>query len=214
MGVALSRGILVVDDNVRVLNAVSALLRRRGFVSIAYSSLASSLQAISEMAVAPEAAILDLWFPQGRLGTEVACALRARFDTKVPIAIMTGYSIGVTCEDAAGWVGMVTHLYEKPISGTVLDPFLAVAAGSSALSGPGAHATRNAVARICMQYQLAPQEARIVGQLAAGSTRSTLPEDLGISVNTVKGQIRTLLTKTGLSSTDELVGLILRLIGE
>lgn len=68
--------------------------------------------------------------------------------------------------------------------------------------------------KISLRYGLLPQEARIVGQLATGSSRASLPDDLGVSRDTVKWQIKRLLARVEVGDTTDLVALLLRTIGE
>jgi len=99
----------------------------------------------------------------------------------------------------------------KPLAPKLLDRFLALAAITRYVChSPVLH---EAVVWIVANYDLAVQESRIVASLANGSTRAVLNRDLGISPNTLKGHLRTLLRKVAVHDTDELISIILRAIG-
>lgn len=57
---------------------------------------------------------------------------------------------------------------------------------------------------------LTPAEARIAAGLALGRESGALAEEAGVSVHTVRTQIKSILAKTGLRRQTELVGLVLR----
>src|SRR5205823_1577059 len=96
----------------------------------------------------------------------------------------------------------------KPCSLEELDVFLSSAAALAPLRA--SRALHWAVIAIVRRCSLIAQESRILAVLAAGSTRRTLARDLGMSENTLKSQLRGVLTKVNVRTTDDLVAMILR----
>jgi FixJ family two-component response regulator len=202
--------VLVVDDSRRVTRAVESSLRRRGFEPVTYSTFKDACAAITAMRSPPVAGLLDVCLDDGKLGFEVADVVRKTFSEPIPLMMITGYKVEtLVLQDTARELGL--ELREKPFTTEHLDPFLARAAALFPMwSKPTFHA---ALSAICNQYALVAQEARIVGQLAAGSTRATLARDLAICNDTLKSQIRSLLNKMEAKDTNEIVSRILQMVG-
>jgi len=62
-------------------------------------------------------------------------------------------------------------------------------------------------------YHLSPAEARLAEQLVAGLTPKGAAQASGVTVATIRTQLRNLFAKTGCSRQSELVTLVLRLAG-
>lgn len=204
------RWVVVVDDNRQTLHGLDVILRRRGFESQPFSTFANASSAIESMPGPPNAAVIDLCLDHGHFGFELAFKIRRKFDSRIPIAIMTGYAI-----DTASLIERVREvdgtLLEKPLTPSVYGRFLLDAAISPLRLR---HVVRDAVIRLAERHSLVPQECRILGQLAAGSSRADLHHDLGMSSDTVKWQMKGLLAKTGTGDAIELTGLLLREISK
>jgi DNA-binding CsgD family transcriptional regulator len=62
-------------------------------------------------------------------------------------------------------------------------------------------------------YDLTPAEARIFEMVAAGSTRATIAQTIGIAPSTVKTHVLHLFEKTGCSRQADLLKLAAKLSG-
>ena len=159
---ALRRGLVVVDDNRLFREALGRLISRRGFVPHIYASFNDASAAIDLMTCAPDAAIVDVFLDGGRLGFDIARQIRGRFGLPLPISMMTGYSFDILdFERLAGEVS--ADILEKPLSLMHCNSFLVKAALSPLCL---CRAVYEAVIGLCVHYDLLPQEARILGQLA------------------------------------------------
>lgn len=214
-------GVLIVDDNPKVLASLGRMAQGRGFAVAMCSGMADALKHLDAMKWQPPvAAIVDVYLERGHMGFELCGRLREHFRDAVPTVMVTAYTGELSYpyvaqeagfDDDAQWTADIVPVLAKPIRGAVLTRFLARAAANAPLRR--AHpAVRRAVAAYALANSLSPQEARIVAQLAAGSTRSSLASDLGLSTETVKSQIRNVLKKCAVTATDELIASVLRYI--
>lgn len=215
-----SKTIILVDDDQRVLAGLERVISRAGFVAAGFSKLEAALEMVRALSAEPAAAIIDVYLERGRLGLELTEALRTRFGTSIPIAMITGYTAELShpywcppMSDLAAEGG--PHLdderipvYQKPVSTARLSTFLVRAAAIIRLrqAPPG---NRERIVAYAIQHGLTPQEARLLTHLACGSTRSSLPDDRGLSKDTVKSQVRNMLAKCEVGSTDELMAALL-----
>jgi FixJ family two-component response regulator len=202
--------VLVVDDNRRVLRSLEPPLRRRGFAPITYFCAEEAHASIREMARAPQAALIDVWLDRGNSGFDLAKSLLSHFSQTIPILMMTGYPVE-QIQVRQEFEKSDLQVKQKPIDCSVLDTFLREATIASLRLSPGLSC---AVGAIAGEYKLSPQQTRVLSHLAAGSKRSTLASDLGISINTLKCQIKQLLAKSCLSSTEDILAMLLRNIEE
>lgn len=199
---------MVVDDNVRTLRSIGAMLRRRGFETAEYSRSQDCIAALTDE-LEPVAALVDVILDAGTFGANVVRVLRNTTRRHTPTILMSGW----TLDDApfrlplreldAAWM-------QKPLDDARLELFLANAAASWAL--PPNSPLNSVVNEVIRRFDLNAQEARIVGQMAAGSTRFELSTDLAISSNTVKSQVKGLLARTQLDNVDQVAALLLRLL--
>jgi len=61
-------------------------------------------------------------------------------------------------------------------------------------------------------FSLTPAEARITGRLVLGRSVDEIAEETGTSVETVRSQVRSILSKTGTTRQGELISLVLRMV--
>ncbi len=213
--------IVIVDDNPRVLHSMTRAVRRSGFVAAPFSSLVSALDELSRSPASPAAGIIDIYLERGRLGFELGDVLRERFGAWMPIVMVTGYtpaSLEAPYWSAPTDTAVCSHfeddrvpVYAKPVHGELLNAFLVRAATMSRLRRCP-KVLRDRVVAYAIQRSLNPQETRLLASLAGGSTRATLANDLGLSKDTVKSQVRSVLEKCEVGGTDELIAALLRQI--
>lgn len=189
--------VLLVDDNETVIATSSRFVRRRGFEPLVATTYERTLRVLETLGRAPTAAILDVYLGGGHTGFEVLDLLRRRFEDPVPAVLLTGYDLD-EIRPLADEFNVET--IRKPAPIPRLDDFLVSVTVTSVLWRNHSYAT--VVERFCRVHRLCCQEARIVACLANGSTRANLPEELEISANTLKSQIKRLLAKLQQSSME------------
>jgi FixJ family two-component response regulator len=198
--------VLIVDDNVRILRGLDAVLRRKGFTPVACGSSAEALSALKHRKTAPLAAVLDVWLDRGTTGFDVAHECRSRFAFATSMMLMSGYDTAGS-EVRSRAESLELQVVVKPVDIRVISRFLAQAVAlRTSERGPG---VQNAVTVMVERFTLSPQETRILALLLVGVRRDRLVDALGTSSNTVKSQVRSLLRKTGASTCSGLVSIVL-----
>jgi len=108
-------GVLVVEDNFGVANALAAVIRKAGFDATACYS---GVEALAVLRVArPQAAVLDIHLPDIN-GLVLAHKIRDRLGTEVPIIIVSGDTSMETIKSLSH-VG-ATYFFSKPVNPNVL----------------------------------------------------------------------------------------------
>jgi DNA-binding response OmpR family regulator len=109
------RGVLVVDDNFAVANALANVIRKAGFDATACHSGSDALEYLR--IANPQAAVLDIHLPDIN-GLVLAGKLRDRLGDAVPIIIVSGDTSMETIKSLPH-VG-ATYFFSKPVNPGVL----------------------------------------------------------------------------------------------
>jgi DNA-binding NarL/FixJ family response regulator len=201
--------IVVVDDNRVALSSMNRFLRRRGFEPVTFATSSEAEHHLESRSGPPAGALFDVWLDRGSVGVALALLLVDRF--RVPVAFVTGYSIAEAVET---WRGRRTGqldmtILPKPLDWGACKRFLLQAAiGGFELDS----AVHRVVLDLSEGHDLHPQEARILAQLAMGTKRADLAHELDISPDTVKWQVRGLISKLEVCDAAEATTLILRVL--
>ena len=108
-------GVLVVEDNFGVANALATVIRRAGFDATACHCGAEALDHCRT--ATPVAAVLDIHLPDIN-GLVLAHKLRDRLGSEIPIIIVSGDTSMETIKSLAH-VG-ATYFFSKPVNPNVL----------------------------------------------------------------------------------------------
>jgi DNA-binding response OmpR family regulator len=108
-------GVLVVEDNFGVANALAAVIRRAGFAATACHCGSDALEYLR--VANPQAAVLDIHLPDIN-GLVLAHKLRDRLGDAIPIIIVSGDTSMETIKSLAH-VG-ATYFFSKPVNPKVL----------------------------------------------------------------------------------------------
>jgi len=108
-------GVLVVDDNFSVANALANVIRKAGFDATACHSGSDALEYLR--IANPQAAVLDIHLPDIN-GLVLAGKLRDRLGDAVPIIIVSGDTSMETIKSLPH-VG-ATYFFSKPVNPNVL----------------------------------------------------------------------------------------------
>lgn len=101
--------VLCVDDDARFLDSLNRLLTRRGYRVARFADSAEAVGALDDLA--PRLAIVDVRMP-GLDGLEVTRRLRARFQDRVPVVLLT--ALGSDRDMAAGYAEGASYYLTKP----------------------------------------------------------------------------------------------------
>jgi DNA-binding NarL/FixJ family response regulator len=182
--------ILVVDDHLVVREGVDALVRRQTDLRVV-AQASNGREAIQQFrAHRPDITLMDLQMPEMN-GLDALIALRAEFP-EARVIVLTTYTGDVQVLRAIK-AGAWAYLLKNALHKELLDTIRAVHAGKKYLSAEASfelaeHASGDA---------LTPAEVRVLRLIAEGNANKEISEQLSVSEDTVKGQVRNILSKLG-----------------
>ncbi len=193
------KAFLVVDDDSVWIRLATASLEPYARV-VASQSLAAA-RAVLTHEGHPSGVILDLELPDGS-GFELLRELRQAGYT-APALILTSHTQGEFLREAGR---LRAEFVRKPPDESQLAQF---ARRSVSYYWTGDERVGWLVDELARSESLTPREVEILAAGIAGLPRELLAEDLGISTNTLKSQIRRLLLKCRVKTLDELARQVL-----
>jgi DNA-binding NarL/FixJ family response regulator len=182
--------ILVVDDHPVVRQGVVGLVDGQADMSIV-AQASNGREAIQQFrAHRPHVVLMDLQMPEMN-GLDALIAIRDE-SPDARIIMLTTYA-GDAQVLRAIKAGARGYLLKSALHRELLETIRAVHAGKKSLSAEASyelaeHATDDA---------LTPAEVRVLRLVAAGNANKEIAEHLAISEETVKGQVRNILSKLG-----------------
>ena len=190
--------VFLVDDDVRVVKALSRLLRGRGYTVEAYTSPQQFLD--EHDGLSPGCAVLDLAMP-GFDGLELQQALAERGLTR-PIIFLTGNGDIPTTVRAmrAGAVDFLT----KPASVSELVAAIERAQASDLAYRQTQSELSALESRIAT---LTPREREVLAHVVAGKLNKQIAHELGTVEKTIKFHRGSLMRKLGVRMVADLVRL-------
>jgi FixJ family two-component response regulator len=198
---ALSRCVWLVDDDRRVLHAVTRIFRAAGYAVRTFAS--GELVLAESHHAAADCIVLELCMP-GMTGLEVQQAL-VRSGNRAPVIFISAHPDVASSVQAmkAGAVDFLTKPFDPSELLTAVQAALARTRLSSA-----AQAERAGVARLFSH--LTPRERQVLEQLLRGKRNKEIARALGASEKTIKVHRSRLQQKMGVRSLAELVSCIER----
>ena len=180
--------ILTVDDHPVVRQGIAGLVAVHSDMSLA-AEASNGREAIQQFrAHNPDVTLMDLQMPEMG-GLDAMIAIRGEFP-EARIIVLTTY-IGDAQILRALKAGARAYLLKNSLHKELLETIRAVHAGKKALSAEASyqlaeHATDDA---------LTPAEVRVLRLIAEGNANKEIAAQLSISEETVKGQVRNILSK-------------------
>ena len=182
--------ILVVDDHPVVREGVDALVRRQRDMRIV-AQATNGREAIQQFRTQrPDVTLMDLQMPEMN-GLDALMAIRGEFP-EARIIVLTTYA-GDTQVLRAIKAGAWAYLLKNALHKELLDTIRAVHAGKKYIS-PGASFE---LAEHASDDALTPAEVRVLRLIAEGNANKEIAGQLSVSEDTVKGQVRNILSKLG-----------------
>lgn len=193
---------LLVEDDDLSARAMARLIRRHGEVRIA-GSLAEARERLEDPG-RWAGLLVDVTLPDGN-GLDLVEEIRAR-DARIPILVLTG---GIDPRRTNRAQTLDAEFAFKPIDASNLERFAERACAAYRVDD---RAVAAVIARRAREAGLTPRETDVLGLVVAteGSPRHTAAEALGVSTNTAKVHIGSILRKTGSQKLADLVQSILR----
>jgi DNA-binding NarL/FixJ family response regulator len=182
--------ILSVDDHPVLRQGVAALVAGQSDMSLV-AEAANGREAIQQFrAHRPDVTLMDLQMPE-MSGLDAMIAIRGEF-SEARIIVLTTYTGDVQVLRALK-AGARAYLLKNSLHKELLDAIRAVHAGKRSLSAEvscqlAEHATDDT---------LTPAEIRVLRLIAEGNANKEIATQLAISEETVKGQVRNILSKLG-----------------
>jgi DNA-binding NarL/FixJ family response regulator len=182
--------ILVVDDHPVVRAGIETLAVGHPDMSVV-AHAANGREAIQQFRTHhPDVTLMDIQMPEMN-GLDALIAIRNE-SPDARIIMLTTYA-GDAQVMRAIKAGAQGYLLKSALHRELLDTIRAVHAGKKALSAEAGyelaeHATDDA---------LTPAEVRVLRLIAAGNANKEIAEQLSVSEETVKGQVRNILAKLG-----------------
>ncbi len=185
--------ILAVDDHPVVRQGIAGLVAVHSDMSLV-AEASNGREAIQQFRTHhPDVTLMDLQMPEMN-GLDAMIAIRGEFP-EARIIVLTTYTGDVQVLRALK-AGARAYLLKNSLHKELLETIRAVHAGKKALSAEASyqlaeHATDDA---------LTPAEIRVLSLIAEGNANKEIAAQLSISEETVKGQVRNILSK--LSAND------------
>jgi len=182
--------ILVVDDHPVVRQGVAGLVGGQPDMSIV-GQASNGREAIQQFrAHHPDVVLLDLQMPEMN-GLDALMAIRDEAP-EARIIMLTTYAGDVQVLRAIK-AGARGYLLKSALHRELLETIRAVHAGKKSLSAEASyelaeHSTDDAVT---------PAEVRVLRLIAEGNANKEIAEQLSVSEETIKGQVRNILSKLG-----------------
>jgi DNA-binding NarL/FixJ family response regulator len=182
--------ILAVDDHPVLRQGIAGLIAAHSDMSLV-AEASTGREAIQQFrAHHPDVTLMDLQMPEMG-GVDAMIAIRGEFP-EARIIVLTTYTGDVQVLRALK-AGARAYLLKNSLHKELLDTIRAVHAGKKALSAEvssqlAEHATDDA---------LTPAEVRVLRLIADGNANKEIAAQLSVSEETVKGQVRNILSKLG-----------------
>jgi DNA-binding NarL/FixJ family response regulator len=200
--------ILVVDDHPVVRAGIEALMNGHAdMVVVAQAS--NGREAIQHFRTHhPDVTLMDIQMPEMN-GLDALMAIRNE-SPEAQVIMLTTYG-GDAQVMRAIKAGAQGYLLKNALHRELLDTIRAVHAGKKALSAEASYE----VAEHASDDALTPAEIRVLQLIAKGNANKGIAEQLSISEETVKGQVRNILSKLGAKDRTQaaMIGLKRGIIG-
>ena len=182
--------ILSVDDHPVLRQGIAALVAGQSDMSLV-AEASNGREAIQQFrAHHPDVTLMDLQMPEMG-GFDALNAIRGEFP-EARIIVLTTYAGDVQVLRAIK-AGARAYLLKNSLHKELLETIRAVHAGKKALSPEASYQ----IAEHTTDDALTPAEIRVLRLIAEGNANKEIAAQLSVSEETVKGQVRNILSKLG-----------------
>ena len=182
--------ILSVDDHPVLRQGVAALVGGQADMNVV-AEASNGREAIQQFRTHhPDVTLMDLQMPEMN-GLDAMIAIRGEFP-EARIIVLTTYAGDVQVLRALK-AGARGYLLKNSLHEELLKTIRCVHAGEKALSTEASMQ----IAEHATDESLTPAEIRVLRLIAEGNANKEIAERLSVSEETVKGQVRTILSKLG-----------------
>ena len=182
--------ILLVDDHPVVRKGISALIGDHSDMALV-GEAANGREAIQQFRThRPDITVMDLQMPE-MSGLDALVAIRNEFP-EAKVIVLTTYTGDVQIFRALK-AGAYGYILKNSLHKELLDTIRAVHAGKKAFSPEASYE----LAQHSMDDALTPGEISVLRLIAAGNANKQIADQLSISEETVKGRVKSILSKLG-----------------
>jgi DNA-binding NarL/FixJ family response regulator len=182
--------VLVVDDHPVVRQGIAALLTTEADMRLA-GEAGTGREALQQFrAQLPDVTLMDLQMPE-MSGFDAIMAIRAEFP-EARIIVLTTY-VGDVQVLRALKAGARGYLLKNSLYKELVDTIRAVYAGKKSLSPDASFQ----LAEHATDEPLSPAELRVLRLISGGHANKEIAAKLALSEGTIKGQIRSIMSKLG-----------------
>jgi DNA-binding NarL/FixJ family response regulator len=184
--------VLTVDDHALIREGVAALIANQKDMNLV-GEASNGREAIEQFrSHRPDVTLMDLQMPEMN-GIDALIAIRSEFP-EARIIMLTTYAGDVLCKRAMK-AGAQAYILKGNVRKDLLDTIRAVRAGKKILHAEVAvelatHAADDA---------LSEREIEVLSLIAAGNSNKLVADQLAISEDTVKGHVKSILSKLGVN---------------
>ena len=184
--------ILAADDHALIRDGIRALIADQTDMRLV-AEAANGHEAIEQYrSHQPDVALMDLQMPEMN-GIEALIVIRSEFP-EARIIVLTTYAGDALCKRAMT-AGAQAYILKGNVRKDLLDTIRAIRAGKKFIHGEVAaelasHAADDA---------LSEREIEVLSLIAAGNSNKLIADELSISEDTVKGHVKSILSKLGVN---------------
>ena len=184
--------VLTVDDHALIRDGVAALIANQKDMRLV-GEASNGREAIEQFrSHRPDVTLMDLQMPEMN-GIDALIAIRSEFP-EARIIVLTTYAGDALCKRAMK-AGAQAYILKGNVRKDLLDTIRAVRAGKKILHPEVAaelatHAADDA---------LSEREIEVLSLIAAGNSNKLVADQLAISEDTVKGHVKSILSKLGVN---------------
>jgi DNA-binding NarL/FixJ family response regulator len=184
--------VMTVDDHALIREGVAALIANQKDMSLV-GEASNGREAIEQFrSHRPDVTLMDLQMPEMN-GIDALIAIRSEFP-EARIIVLTTYAGDVLCKRAMK-AGAQAYILKGNVRKDLLDTIRSVRAGKKIL-----HAEVAAeLATHAADDALSEREIEVLSLIAAGNSNKLVADQLAISEDTVKGHVKSILSKLGVN---------------
>ena len=196
--------VMIVDDHDMVRRGLAAYLEdESGLELVGEAADGREVVQICDQ-VRPDVVLMDLVMPE-LSGAEATRIIRDRWP-QVQVIALTSFQEEDLVQDALG-AGAISYLLKNVSGQDLVEAIRAAHAGRSTLAPEAVQALiRPTTQKPDPGYDLTPRERDVLALLVEGLTNAEIAGRLGVSRSTVKVHVSNILSKLGVSSRGEAIG--------
>ena len=184
--------VLSVDDHALIREGIAALIANQKDMSLV-GEASNGREAIEQFrSHRPDVTLMDLQMPEMN-GIDALIAIRSEFP-EARIIVLTTYAGDALCKRAMK-AGAQAYILKGNVRKDLLDTIRAIRAGKKLI-----HAEVAAeLASHAADDSLSEREIEVLSLIAAGNSNKLVADQLAISEDTVKGHVKSILSKLGVN---------------